>query len=54
MPRVSIIVPTYNRAKYLPDSIESILKQTYPDYEVILVDDGSTDNTEEISRQFPP
>lgn len=46
----SIIIPTYNRAALLPKTIESILQQTYTNFEVIIVDDGSTDNTEEILK----
>lgn len=42
---VSIILPTYNRAKYIGETIESIQLQTYPHWELIIVDDGSTDNT---------
>ncbi|MCP4004271.1 MAG: glycosyltransferase [bacterium] len=44
-PRVSVVLPTFNRASMLPLSLESILNQTYQDYEVIVVDDGSTDGT---------
>ncbi len=44
----SIIVPTYNRAEYLRKTLESILEQSYPYYEVLVIDDGSTDNTKEI------
>jgi glycosyltransferase involved in cell wall biosynthesis len=47
-PKVSIIMPTYNRAGLLPETIESIRNQTYPKWELIIVDDGSEDNTEEI------
>jgi glycosyltransferase involved in cell wall biosynthesis len=47
-PLVSIILPTYNRAKFLPKAIESICAQTFIDWELIIVDDGSTDNTREI------
>lgn len=45
---ISIIIPTYNRAKTLRASIISVLNQTYTDFELIIVDDNSTDNTEEI------
>lgn len=46
--KVSIILPTYNRAAYIVETIESIRKQTYPNWELIIVDDGSDDNTEEV------
>lgn len=45
-------MPAYNSAKFLPDSIESILSQTYQPYEIIIVDDGSTDNTKEVISRF--
>jgi glycosyltransferase involved in cell wall biosynthesis len=47
-PFFSIIVPTYNRASQLANAIKSITSQTFLDYEVIVVDDGSTDNTKEV------
>jgi len=47
LPTVSIIVPVYNRVKYLEQAIDSILKQKFTDYEVIIVDDGSTENIKE-------
>ena len=51
-PMISVIVVTYNRAHYLKDALDSILRQTFKDYEIILVDDGSTDNTKEIVEQY--
>ena len=50
--RVSVIIPTYNRAKLLDRAIQSVLNQTYQDFELILVDDGSTDNTREVVSGF--
>lgn len=48
----SIIIPSYNRAAFLPKAIESILGQTYTDWELIIVDDGSTDATKEVVRSY--
>ena len=48
----SIIVPTYNRAHLIATTIESILSQTYPHFEILIIDDGSTDNTEEIIQKY--
>jgi len=52
MPRVSIVLPTYNQAGYLSDALDSILAQTYRDYELIVVNDGSTDRTSEILAAY--
>lgn len=49
---VSIITPCYNGAKYIRETIESVVNQTYSNWEMIIVDDGSKDNSAEIVRQF--
>lgn len=49
---ISVIIPTYNRAKTIGKAIDSVLNQTYKDIELIVVDDGSTDNTKEIVQQY--
>jgi glycosyltransferase involved in cell wall biosynthesis len=48
MPYFSIVIPTYNRAGFIVDTVNSVVSQDFADFEVIIVDDGSTDNTEEI------
>ena len=50
---VSIIIPTYNRGQMIGDAIKSALRQTYPNKEVIVVDDDSTDNTRSVVESFP-
>ncbi len=52
MPRISIIIPAYNRADVLPRAINSVLSQTFTDYEIIVVDDASTDETSAVARNF--
>ncbi len=52
MPQFSIIVPVYNIAEYLPKCIDSVLSQTSQDYELLLIDDGSPDNSGAICDDF--
>lgn len=52
MPKVTVIIATYNCANYLPESLDSVLYQTYRNFEIILVDDGSTDNTAEVVETY--
>jgi glycosyltransferase involved in cell wall biosynthesis len=52
-PLVSVIITSYNQARFLGDAIESILTQTYSQFEVIVVDDGSTDNALEVVARYP-
>lgn len=52
MPQISVIIPVYNSGEYLEGSIESVLNQTFCDFELIVVDDGSNDNSVQIIRRF--
>ena len=52
MPKVSVIIPTYNREKYIVETLQSVFEQTFTDYEVIVIDDGSTDNTADVLRPY--
>ena len=49
---ISIVIPVYNSEQYLKRCIDSILKQTFTDWEIILVDDGSTDNSLKICEEY--
>ena len=51
-PKISVIIPTYNRAHLIGRAIESVLHQTYHDLELIIIDDGSTDNTDDVINRF--
>lgn len=51
-PKISIIIPTYNRAHLVGRAIQSVLSQTYQGFELIVVNDGSTDNTDEVIKEF--
>lgn len=52
VPRISVVVPCYNQAHFLAETLESVLAQTYPAWEVIVVDDGSTDDTAAVVAAF--
>lgn len=51
-PLISVMMPTYNNGKYIKQAIESIYAQNYNNIEIIVIDDGSTDNTKEILKQY--
>ncbi|MDP2923090.1 MAG: glycosyltransferase [Candidatus Omnitrophota bacterium] len=52
MIKISVIIPTFNCGKYISDAIKSVLSQRYTDYEIIVVDDGSIDNTKDILHSY--
>jgi glycosyltransferase involved in cell wall biosynthesis len=51
-PRVSICIPSYNYATYLPETLDSLLAQTYPDYEIVVVDDASKDDSQAVAESY--
>ncbi|MDB6066927.1 MAG: hypothetical protein JWR26_3135 [Pedosphaera sp.] len=51
-PRVNVLIPTYNYARYLPETIESVLEQDFQDYEILIVDDCSTDESQAVIRHY--
>ena len=52
MPLISVVVPCYNQAQYLDECLQSVLDQTYTDWECIIVNDGSPDNTEDVAKKW--
>ena len=52
MPYASIVVPAFNAARTLPETLRSLLAQTFTDFEIVVVDDGSTDRTVAVARSF--
>jgi glycosyltransferase involved in cell wall biosynthesis len=53
LPLISVVIPAYNAGRYLTESLQSVIAQTYRPIEIILIDDGSVDNTVSIASQFP-
>ena len=51
-PLVSVLMPTYNRAHYIREALSSVLMQSYKNFELIILDDGSTDDTEKVVIEF--
>ena len=52
MPFFSIIIPLYNKENFIENTLKSVLAQTFNDFEIIVINDGSTDNTEKIIKSF--
>lgn len=54
IPKISIIVPAFNKQDYIKSALGSIKEQTYPNIETIVISNGSTDKTAEVSRKYTP
>src|SRR5262245_34163432 len=52
MPLVSVIIPCYNHGRYLPEAVASLVAQTFPNWEIVIVDDGSTDDSAAVAEQL--
>src|SRR4029453_9679480 len=50
---VSVVIPCFRQARYLPESVGSVLAQTHRNFEIIIIDDGSPDNTSEVAARYP-
>ena len=53
-PRVSVVIPAYNHGAWIEETLEAVVRQTFTEWEAIVVDDGSTDDTGEVARRFAP
>jgi len=51
-PKVTVVIPVYNRDQYVGEAIKSILAQTFTDFELLVIDDGSTDSSREVVRAY--